>query len=404
MKTCTINVALAVATCLGCNHKPATSNSTAPLTAVSHTDETPACGCANDEDDHAPSCCAADVTDLKEPSVVSNLDIPDTELIDQKGKKVRFYTDLVQDKVVAISFFFTRCPTICPPLTANFAALQQKMIDDGYGDDFQMISISIDPVNDTPLRLAEWSEKFGAKPGWTFLTGEKRTVDSLLKSLQVFTPLKEDHAPIVLIGSDKQAKWTRVNGLGSMPELAKVLTQAIDGAAQAQATDAPAPTGNEAAHKYFSDVELINQHGEPMRFYTDLMKDKTVIINCFFTECVGVCPVINGNLQAIQQSLGDRIGQDVHIISITVDPLKDTPQRLQSYADKYDAKPGWHFLTGSKQQVDAALGKLGFAVKHRESHSPVILVGNDRTGLWKKTLGLSKSEELIPIIHEVVND
>src|SRR6185436_4415743 len=82
------------------------------------------------------------------------------------------------------------------------------------------------------------------------------------------------------------------------------------------------------AEKYFSDVELINQDGQKMRFYSDVLKDKVVVINTFFTTCTGVCPPINRNLEKVQEALGDRLGKDAFLVSMSVDPETDTPARL----------------------------------------------------------------------------
>jgi protein SCO1/2 len=84
-----------------------------------------------------------------------------------------------------------------------------------------------------------------------------------------------------------------------------------------------------AAEKYFSDVELINQDGEKLRFYSDVLKNKVVIINAFFSTCTSVCPPMNRNLEKIQDALGDRLGKDVFLVSISVDPETDTPTRLK---------------------------------------------------------------------------
>ena len=104
-----------------------------------------------------------------------------------------------------------------------------------------------------------------------------------------------------------------------------------------------------AAAKYFSDVELIDQDGRKVRFYSDVLKGKTVVINALFTTCTNVCPPISRNLERIQEALGDRLGKDVFLVSITVDPVTDTPERLKEYAQKFHARPGWSFLTGRRR-------------------------------------------------------
>lgn len=159
-----------------------------------------------------------------------------------------------------------------------------------------------------------------------------------------------------------------------------------------------------AARRYFTDTVLMNQNGENVRFYSDLLKNRIVVINTFFTECVSVCPLLNRNMQAIQDWLGDRLNRDVLLLSISVDPATDTPPRIKEYAQRFHAKPGWVFLTGKKENVELVLQKLGQRVEARDDHSTIFIIGNDRTHLWKKAMGAAKSDQLIPIVESVVND
>ena len=159
-----------------------------------------------------------------------------------------------------------------------------------------------------------------------------------------------------------------------------------------------------AAKKYFGDVELLNQKGETVRFYSDLLHDRIVVINTFFTECPGACPAMSANYAAIQESVGDRLGKDVLLISISVDPKIDTPAKLTAYAQRFKARPGWVLLTGSKENVDFILRKLGASVTERTDHSNLFFVGNLRTGLWKKAFGLAKPDELVKVVQSVVDD
>ncbi len=158
------------------------------------------------------------------------------------------------------------------------------------------------------------------------------------------------------------------------------------------------------AHKYFTDVELVNQNGERMRFYSDLLQGKVVIIDSFFATCQGSCLPMNRNLEKVQEALGDRIGKDVFIISISVDPTVDTPTSLKEYAKKLHARPGWYFLTGEKKNVDFALTKLGQFVADKQDHLNIFIIGNERTGLWKKAFGLAQSDELVKVVESVLND
>ena len=106
----------------------------------------------------------------------------------------------------------------------------------------------------------------------------------------------------------------------------------------------------------------------------------------------------------MQQALGDRVGKDVHIISISVDPTVDTAANLKEYAKKLHAGPGWYFLTGDKQNVDFALKKLGQLVDDKRDHLNIFIIGNERTGLWKKAFGLARSDELVKVVESVLND
>jgi protein SCO1/2 len=164
------------------------------------------------------------------------------------------------------------------------------------------------------------------------------------------------------------------------------------------------PQQQSPAQKYFTDVELLDQDGKKLHFYTDLLKGKTVIVNAFFTTCTSVCPPMNRNLEKVQEALGDRIGKDVFIVSITVDPATDTPPRLKEYAQRFHAKPGWTFLTGKKENVDWALYKVGQYVEAKDDHTTVIAIGNEPTGLWKKALGMAKPADLIDIVKSVADD
>lgn len=165
-----------------------------------------------------------------------------------------------------------------------------------------------------------------------------------------------------------------------------------------------ATSPEDAAMNYFGDVELIDQDGRPQRLYSDLFKGKVVIINPFFSTCTGVCPTMTRNLEAIQDWLGVRLGKDVHMISITVDPGTDTPPKLKEYAAQFHAKPGWYFLGGTKENTEAALRKLGQYVAEKNDHSTLLIIGNLRTGLWKKALAMARPADLIQIVESVIDD
>ncbi|HEX5887103.1 MAG TPA: SCO family protein [Pyrinomonadaceae bacterium] len=150
------------------------------------------------------------------------------------------------------------------------------------------------------------------------------------------------------------------------------------------------------------DVELLDQDGRKIHFYTDLIKGQTVAINFIFTTCTTICPPLGATFARVQRELGDKAGRDVRFISISVDPATDTPERLKAWGEKFHAGAGWTFVTGNKPQVDELLRALGASSARREDHSPTILIGNDVNGTWTRTYGLAKSSQLVEMINDAI--
>ena len=164
------------------------------------------------------------------------------------------------------------------------------------------------------------------------------------------------------------------------------------------------PKAESGAKNYFTDVILVNQNGEKMRFYSDLLQGKVIVINSFFATCTGSCLPLNRNLEKLQKMLGDHMGKEVYFLSISVDPTVDTPANLKAYSKKLNAGPGWYFLTGDKENVDFALKKIGHFVDDKTDHLNIFIIGNEKTGLWKKAFGLAQDTELMKVVESVLND
>ena len=173
---------------------------------------------------------------------------------------------------------------------------------------------------------------------------------------------------------------------------------------EAQTTAANETGQLSTAEKYFTNTELITQNGKRVRFYDDVLKGKVIVINAFFSTCKGVCMPMNRNFKKVADLLGDKVGRDVFLVSITVDPEMDTPAALKQYATSLDAPDGWLFLTGSRTNVDLVLHKLGQYVADKNDHTTVMIIGNERTGLWKKAFGLARPDELAKVVESVIND
>ena len=146
---------------------------------------------------------------------------------------------------------------------------------------------------------------------------------------------------------------------------------------------------------YFTDLPLVTQDARPVRFYTDVLKDKVVLISFVFTNCDEACPLLMQTFREVQVLLGDRTGRDVFLVSISVDPETDTPEALKEYGERYRAGPGWIFLTGKKRNVDWVIYKLGQYQEEIENHSTLFLLGDVANGRWRKIPGATPPEAIL---------
>ncbi|TAK59658.1 SCO family protein [Methylobacter sp.] len=138
---------------------------------------------------------------------------PNIPLVTQDGKTVRFYDDLIKDKVIAINFIYTHCGDTCPLETASLRQVQ-KLLGDRVGKDVFFYSISIDPKHDTPKALKEYAAKFNVGPGWTFLTGTKADTTLLRKKLGLYREEAEakklgEHNVSFMIGNEATGQWMK---------------------------------------------------------------------------------------------------------------------------------------------------------------------------------------------------
>ena len=144
---------------------------------------------------------------------------PDAKVVTQDGKTLRFYDDLIKDKVFVISFLFTTCKDVCPLATARLAELQDKL-GASMGRDIFFYSISIDPETDTPARLKQYAAAFGAGPGWLFLTGAPDEIRAIRHKLGERSKVLSEHRNEVLLGNGATGEWARNNVLGDIESLA----------------------------------------------------------------------------------------------------------------------------------------------------------------------------------------
>ena len=155
------------------------------------------------------------------------------------------------------------------------------------------------------------------------------------------------------------------------------------------------------AKQEFPNVALINQDGETLRFYDDVVKGKVVSINFMFTSCGDSCPLETAKLRTVQKMLGEHVGKDVYMYSITVDPDRDTPEALKAYMQKFNVAPGWQFLTGNKEDIDQvrdALGMLSEEEQELSDHAINFVIGNEATGQWFRRTPFDVPEALVSLM------
>ena len=155
-----------------------------------------------------------------------------------------------------------------------------------------------------------------------------------------------------------------------------VLGMALAGASAVMAAEADRAEG---ARKYFTDLEVIDQNGNQLRFYSDVLKDRVVLINVIYTNCQEACPLITQFLAGTRGKLVDTVKDDVWFISVSTDPERDTPEALKTFATQQSVDESrWLFLTGSKENIEHILKKLRRYSPRLETHSTQMLAGTTR--------------------------
>jgi protein SCO1/2 len=149
------------------------------------------------------------------------------------------------------------------------------------------------------------------------------------------------------------------------------------------------------------DRMLVDHNGEDVQFVTDVIGDNIVVMDFVYTTCTTICPVLSALFTQVQGKLGDQVGDDVWLVSMSVDPVRDTPQRLNAYSAKHRAGEGWLWLTGNKPAVDDVLTGLGAYTSNFEDHPSMVLIGDGRTGEWKRLFGFPNPDRIVQIVNDM---
>jgi protein SCO1 len=157
------------------------------------------------------------------PATVVDLSVPDIQLVNQSGERVRFHSDVIKGRVAVITSFLTNCESFCP-ITQEKLAQLAKVLGDKMDRDVVFISVSVDPENDTPERMKAWAEKFHIQTGWSLVSGKKEDVEALLKSLGLYVSIPQRHQSALLIGNQKSG-WSRVSSWSTAEKLARIVDE-----------------------------------------------------------------------------------------------------------------------------------------------------------------------------------
>ena len=178
-----------------------------------------------------------------------------------------------------------------------------------------------------------------------------------------------------------------------LPRVILLLLLAAAVGAQGWAADNPRFTRDEVKVDPPA-VTLIDQNGDRIDFRALTLSDKPVFVDFIFATCTTICPVLSAGYTSIQRKLGDKL-DSVSLVSITIDPENDGPEELTAYLERYRAKPGWEFLTGTRADIDTVMRAFDAFIPDKMSHRPLIFIRTPSDGSWVRLYGFAGSADLM---------
>lgn len=142
------------------------------------------------------------------------------------------------------------------------------------------------------------------------------------------------------------------------------------------------------------DITLINQDREQVSLTELINSEQPVMLDFVYATCTTICPVLSISFSTLQKKLGDEADR-VKFVSITIDPENDSPEIMKEYLERYQARPGWDFLTGSRKDIDIAMNAFDAYVPNKMSHYPLTLLRSPKTGKWVRIYGLIGSKDFM---------
>jgi cytochrome oxidase Cu insertion factor (SCO1/SenC/PrrC family) len=152
------------------------------------------------------------------------------------------------------------------------------------------------------------------------------------------------------------------------------------------------------------DLDVRDQDGRKIRFYSDLIKDKVVVLSFFYTSCSNSCTLQGQTFSKLQSLLGDRLGKSVFLISVTTDPARDDSEKLKSWGKRYDVQDGWTLVTGKEAELNKLLLPFTGMRAGAGLHLPATFVGNQKTGVWTSASGVFDPQALLDAVDFVTRE
>lgn len=303
--------------------------------------------------------------------------LPDQLLIDQRGDVRSWHEDVLASRLIILQWIPASAGRDPAPGVSAFRELQAEL---GTDSDVVLVSVVADDGG-RPADTPSLARRAGAGPAWILA----RQTPELVEALRPALGSPRDAA--VLVGNTRTGLWTRLDGL----DRGATLRDALD------------TLGNAAARRWFTDLPVIERSGRELRFYSDVLEGKIAVVDFIFTRCSGVCPMLSATMGGLQRRLGDLVGREVVLVSISIDPEHDSPAVLDGFARRFQAGPGWLFLTGSRQNIDWISYKLGAYNDEKEAHFAGFLVGDTLTGEWSKVVASASLDEFAALVRGLVD-
>jgi protein SCO1/2 len=146
------------------------------------------------------------------------------------------------------------------------------------------------------------------------------------------------------------------------------------------------------------DVQLVNQDGERGRFVSEIVGENLAAVTFTFTHCTTVCPILDGIFKRVQREIADDLGEGTILLTVSVDPVRDIPERLKQHAGRLKAEPGWSFLTGEKETVTDLLKALEVYAPNIWDHPPTVFVVDGERDVWTRLYGFPTPAKIVEVL------